>query len=79
MESVGSVAELWGASGNEFFKDEGMGLNEGGIQGKEGRWFVGSYAWPGIPLLEGCVASSVRVCKGICEEEGVKFGLPWEE
>lgn len=28
-------------------------------------WFVGSYAYPGIPLLEGCVVSAVQVMERI--------------
>ncbi|KAF9907328.1 hypothetical protein BX616_000468 [Lobosporangium transversale] len=28
-------------------------------------WFVGSYAYPGIPLLEGCVVSALQVCDRI--------------
>ncbi|KAJ3306170.1 hypothetical protein HDV03_000404 [Kappamyces sp. JEL0829] len=33
------------------------------VQGRNGFYFVGSWAWPGMPLLEGCVASSVRVAE----------------
>ncbi|KAJ3035412.1 hypothetical protein HDV00_004010 [Rhizophlyctis rosea] len=50
----------------------------GGVQGLGGRWFVGSYAWPGIPLLEGCVASGAAVVKEIGGIEGVEITLPWE-
>ncbi|KAJ3049109.1 hypothetical protein HK097_009867 [Rhizophlyctis rosea] len=50
-----------------------------GVQGLGGRWFVGSYAWPGIPLLEGCVASGARVIGRIGELEGFKVGVPWAE
>ncbi|KAF9345513.1 hypothetical protein BGX26_003043, partial [Mortierella sp. AD094] len=32
-------------------------------------WFVGNYAYPGIPLLEGCVASAVRVAEQIIASE----------
>ncbi|KAJ3160197.1 hypothetical protein HDU86_001033 [Geranomyces michiganensis] len=35
------------------------------VQGLNHVWFVGSWAWEGIPLLEGCVASSVDVVKRI--------------
>jgi uncharacterized protein len=41
------------------------------FQGLNGFYFVGSWAWPGMPLLEGCVASSVRVA----ERLGVR--RPW--
>lgn len=33
----------------------------GDSQGKARLWFIGSYAWTGIPLLEGCVASAEKV------------------
>ncbi|KAG0303421.1 hypothetical protein BGZ98_006680 [Dissophora globulifera] len=32
-------------------------------------WFVGSYAYPGIPLLEGCVVSAVQVMERIMAAE----------
>ncbi|KAG0012154.1 hypothetical protein BGZ80_000160 [Entomortierella chlamydospora] len=32
-------------------------------------WFIGNYAYPGIPLLEGCVASAVRVAEKIIGSE----------
>lgn len=32
-------------------------------------WFVGSYAYPGIPLLEGCVVSAVQVMERIMGSE----------
>ena len=32
----------------------------------------------GIPLLEGCVASSVKVVEALCLEENAVFNLPWE-
>jgi hypothetical protein len=34
------------------------------LQGSSGLWFVGAYAWEGIPLLEGCVASAEEVVLG---------------
>ncbi|KAI8999407.1 hypothetical protein BC832DRAFT_208013 [Gaertneriomyces semiglobifer] len=49
------------------------------LQGLRNRWFVGSYAWEGIPLLEGCVASAVEVVKSICEEEGLQAKVPWHK
>ncbi|TPX69451.1 hypothetical protein SpCBS45565_g02440 [Spizellomyces sp. 'palustris'] len=50
-----------------------------GIQGAGGRWFVGSYAWEGIPLLEGCVASSVNVVNRISKRDGntKEIRVPW--
>jgi predicted NAD/FAD-binding protein len=41
-------------------------------QGINGFFFVGSWVWPGMPLLEGCVASSVRVA----ERLGIQ--RPWK-
>ncbi|KAF9175013.1 hypothetical protein BGX20_008765 [Mortierella sp. AD010] len=32
-------------------------------------WFIGNYTYPGIPLLEGCVASAVRVAEEIISSE----------
>ncbi|KAJ2757769.1 hypothetical protein H4S06_003020 [Coemansia sp. BCRC 34490] len=34
-------------------------------QGQRGVWFVGSYAAPGVPLLEGCVRSAVDVVRAL--------------
>ncbi|KAJ3091595.1 hypothetical protein HK102_014144 [Quaeritorhiza haematococci] len=41
------------------------------------RWFVGSYAYPGIPLLEGCVVSAAKVARDIGRIEGIRVSLPW--
>lgn len=50
----------------------------GACQGTNGIWFVGSYCWRGIPLLEGCVASAEKVVlDGIGVQEGVNFKRPW--
>ncbi|KAI9301391.1 hypothetical protein BJ944DRAFT_271571 [Cunninghamella echinulata] len=50
----------------------------GPCQGLNGIWFVGSYCWRGIPLLEGCVASSEKVVlHGIALSEGVLMKKPW--
>ncbi|KAG0055121.1 hypothetical protein BGZ83_009533 [Gryganskiella cystojenkinii] len=35
-------------------------------------WFVGSYAYPGIPLLEGCVVSAVQVMERIVSTEPLR-------
>ncbi len=46
--------------------------------GKNGIWFVGSYCWKGIPLLEGCVASAEHVVtKGIALAENINIQLPY--
>ncbi|KAI8141588.1 hypothetical protein BJV82DRAFT_670499 [Fennellomyces sp. T-0311] len=53
-------------------------LHLGRCQGNSGIWFVGSYCWPGIPLLEGCVASAeMVVAEGIAATEGIKLDIPW--
>lgn len=50
----------------------------GSCQGKNGIWFVGSYCWKGIPLLEGCVASAeFVVTKGIALTENINVQLPY--
>jgi len=41
------------------------------IQGKRNIYFVGSYAYEGIPLLEGCICSSLLVAE--------KFGVTKED
>ncbi|KAJ3172168.1 hypothetical protein HDU88_006983 [Geranomyces variabilis] len=45
------------------------------VQGLNHLWFVGSWAWEGIPLLEGCVASSVNVVKSLVR--GRPVTVPW--
>ncbi|KAI8390898.1 Per1-like-domain-containing protein [Radiomyces spectabilis] len=48
----------------------------GNCQGKGGIWFVGSYCWRGIPLLEGCVASAETVvANGIAVQENCTIKL----
>ncbi|KAI9468926.1 MAG: Per1-like-domain-containing protein [Benjaminiella poitrasii] len=48
----------------------------GPCQGVEnGIWFVGSYCWKGIPLLEGCVASAELVVEGLAEVEQVTLNV----
>ncbi|KAJ3255556.1 hypothetical protein HK103_006192 [Boothiomyces macroporosus] len=51
------------------------------LQGKNQISFVGSWAWPGMPLLEGCVASAVRCSERLgLERPWVPEGyeaLPW--
>jgi predicted NAD/FAD-binding protein len=43
------------------------------LQGIDQIYFVGSWVWPGMPLLEGCVASAVRV------SESMGLVLPWRK
>jgi hypothetical protein len=50
----------------------------GDRQGKARLWFIGSYAWTGIPLLEGCVVSAEKVVvEGIGQREGLDVVVPW--
>ncbi|KAG0165627.1 hypothetical protein DFQ30_008202 [Apophysomyces sp. BC1015] len=64
-----------------LFEPLGNDVNEtkiGPCQGSSGFWFVGSYCWKGIPLLEGCVASAQKVVtEGIAALEGVELEIPW--
>ncbi|KAI9352840.1 hypothetical protein BDR26DRAFT_849942 [Obelidium mucronatum] len=46
------------------------------VQGQRGIWFVGSFAGEGIPLLEGCMESTVDVIKWILKDEGVEAKFP---
>jgi hypothetical protein len=41
------------------------------VQGKDGLWFTGSWVFPGIPLLEGCACSALRVSEALGVER------PW--
>ncbi|KAI0221363.1 hypothetical protein L0F63_002450 [Massospora cicadina] len=41
------------------------------LQGTAGLYFVGSYTYPGLPLLEGCVANSERLAKSL------GISIPW--
>ncbi|KAJ9088681.1 hypothetical protein DSO57_1020734 [Entomophthora muscae] len=43
------------------------------LQGTYGLYFVGSYTYPGLPLLEGCVANSERLARSL----GIP--IPWEK
>jgi hypothetical protein len=63
-------------------------MNVGALQGAArreygssaaGLWVVGSYAYGGIPLLEGCVASAREIIeRGVLRCEGASVhGSPW--
>lgn len=41
------------------------------LQGTAGLYFVGSYTYPGLPLLEGCVANSERLARSL------GMPIPW--
>ncbi|KAI8990283.1 hypothetical protein BDB01DRAFT_848354 [Pilobolus umbonatus] len=61
-----------------LFIQEGNKIDIGPCQGSNGMWFVGSYCWKGIPLLEGCVASAEYVVlEGIAKAENINMSLPW--
>lgn len=61
-----------------LFVTEGDATRLGPCQGKNGIWFVGSYCWRGIPLLEGCVASAEKVvAEGIGKAECASIEIPW--
>lgn len=47
-------------------------LDSGGKGGGPGIWVCGSFASPGIPLLEGCVVSARNVVEGVLTCEGVE-------
>ena len=47
------------------------------LQGQHGLGFAGSYIWPGIPLLEGCVKSAARVCGEIGRMFGERIEVEW--
>ena len=46
------------------------------MQGTNRRFFVGAYAGEGIPLLEGCVESGLRVAKLFGVAENLVYRLP---
>ena len=45
------------------------------VQGTNRRFFVGAYAGEGIPLLEGCVESGLRVAKMFGVDESLIYRL----
>ncbi|KAI9023126.1 hypothetical protein DFJ74DRAFT_75671 [Hyaloraphidium curvatum] len=47
------------------------------LQGQLGIGIAGSYAWPGIPLLEGCVRSAARCCAEIARSRGMEVRAGW--
>ncbi|KAJ3849304.1 splicing factor, Prp19-binding domain-containing protein [Lentinula lateritia] len=64
-------------------RKSGLGPLQGARPGNElkqtpGIWICGSFAYSGIPLLEGCVVSARNVVEqGICNSEGVRGHIPW--
>ncbi|EGO19464.1 hypothetical protein SERLADRAFT_442940 [Serpula lacrymans var. lacrymans S7.9] len=54
---------------------QGGGATAAGLGGGPGIWLCGSYAYYGIPLLEGCVVSARNVVEqGILASEGIPIG-----
>ena len=41
------------------------------VQGLNDMYFIGSWSWPGMPLLEGCVTSAIRIA------ERMGLARPW--
>lgn len=74
--------------GRRWWQSAGQGKNRlGPLQGARplkvldrtpGVWICGSFAYCGIPLLEGCVVSARNVVEqGIWANEGVRRHIPW--
>ncbi|OZJ05591.1 hypothetical protein BZG36_01707 [Bifiguratus adelaidae] len=42
---------------------------QGGTRHSQGLYFVGSYVYPGVPLLEGCVVSGVRAAGMVLQDK----------
>ncbi len=49
------------------------------IQGKRNIYFVGAYAYPGVPLLEGCVCSGLEVSEKLGVDKNKIFKKDLEE
>ncbi|OBZ84506.1 hypothetical protein A0J61_07444 [Choanephora cucurbitarum] len=62
---------------SQLFINENKCWTLGPCQGQNGFWFVGSYCWKGIPLLEGCVASAEHVAQGIAQAENIHIQRQW--
>ncbi|KAF9186322.1 hypothetical protein BGZ51_002881 [Haplosporangium sp. Z 767] len=63
-ESMKAVDEL-----NDQMDKQATRILDGSAKISDRVWFVGSYAYPGIPLLEGCVVSAVQVMERIVGAE----------
>ncbi|KAF9272732.1 hypothetical protein BGZ68_002147 [Mortierella alpina] len=50
-------------------EDQNQNQNQTPVPTSDRVWFVGSYAYPGIPLLEGCVVSAVQLMERIVAAE----------
>ncbi|KXS18891.1 hypothetical protein M427DRAFT_178922 [Gonapodya prolifera JEL478] len=47
------------------------------LQGTANLYLVGSYVWPGVPLLEGCVRSAMRASRRMGKRFGREVVVPW--
>ncbi|KAF9957436.1 hypothetical protein BGZ72_001812 [Mortierella alpina] len=54
---------------NRQNKSDDLDQNQAPVPTSDRVWFVGSYAYPGIPLLEGCVVSAVQLMERIVATE----------
>ncbi|KAJ7596838.1 splicing factor, Prp19-binding domain-containing protein, partial [Mycena floridula] len=54
-----------------------VGRLQGGLDGCPGLWICGAFAYPGIPLLEGCVVSARTIVEtGILKRHGIIVKRP---
>lgn len=68
MKAVDELNELMDEQAERVLSSEGTpGKSSKAMSDRV--WFVGSYAYPGIPLLEGCVVSAVQVMERIMGSE----------
>ncbi|KIY45741.1 hypothetical protein FISHEDRAFT_66796 [Fistulina hepatica ATCC 64428] len=80
LQSKNAVRDLFDTGGHYWWKTTGrLGSLQGGGPTGPGIWLCGSYAYAGIPLLEGCVVSARNIVEqGIYVKEGVtRRGSPW--
>ncbi|KAF9263115.1 hypothetical protein L218DRAFT_980285 [Marasmius fiardii PR-910] len=87
MESKKVLCEIHTETGRRWWQCAGQANSRlGPVQGagrledsaSPGIWLCGSYAYSGIPLLEGCVVSARNVVEqGICASENVGIRIPW--
>ncbi|KAG0082506.1 hypothetical protein BGZ93_002409, partial [Podila epicladia] len=69
MKAVDELNELMDKQAERVLSSSSSWPPEGKAQMSDRVWFVGSYAYPGIPLLEGCVVSAVQVMERIMGSE----------
>ncbi|PBK70310.1 hypothetical protein ARMSODRAFT_1083946 [Armillaria solidipes] len=83
LESKQALKELYHAEGKIWWRgprEEALGRLQGAGRlrdGGPGIWVCGSFAYPGIPLLEGCVVSARLVVEqGLYKSEDVRVKHP---